>query len=85
MRQVPQGASSLLPTMSKKDGRGGLGGKPWEQVEKRVPEPRVALSGNARDRPSPTRPPNLSRELAVPDWRGGRREHEDETTETSVV
>ena len=50
MRQVPQGASSLLPTVSEKDGRGGLGGKPSEPVEKRVPEPRGAFW--QRSRPS---------------------------------
>ena len=84
MRKIPQGALSLLPTVSEKGGRGGLGGKPWEQLRSESQSP-MALSGNARDRPSPTRPPNLSRELAVSDWRGGRREHEEETTETSIV
>ena len=48
MWQIPQGASSLLPTVSEKDGRGGLGGKPSEPVEKRVPEPRGAFWQRSR-------------------------------------
>lgn len=82
MRLIPQGASSLLPSVSQKEGRGELDGNVRNQLRSESRSP-MALYVDARDRPSPTLPPDPSRESA--DWGGGRREHEDEMTETCVV